>query len=488
MNITAQDLYNYTKCKHRVYLDAKADPSERGEVSVFVQMLWEMGLQTEAEYLDTLGAQEYENLASLSLDEAAIRTGELMRAGAALIYQGVIRAGDLIGRPDLLIRRDDASSRFGDFYYEAVDIKAGKGREERGGKRTKFKRHYAFQILFYRRILEVLQDYAPPSGRIVNVEKETEEFQAADISESFTSAFAEARALVEGSETSEPVLSSTCHQCPWYARCRRWVEGHQDPTLLFFVGKNKFQLKQAGLNTVQDIAAMDVAAYLKPPKKMPGLGKQTLARMKERARVMLGGKPVIRPGFEFPKGKKEIYFDIEDDPTQDLTYLYGLLVQDASGDWTYKNFLSESPADEKQTVREFWDYIARLSDTVFYVYSPKERSTLRKLMERYGLDPDVYDQYAANEYDLYTDLVVKYSDWPTYSYGIKNIARLVGFSWRDTDPSGANSIVWYNEYLKDQSKVNMLNRIVEYNEDDCRAMLAIKEFFEEQGRGDIQSL
>ena len=31
------------------------------------------------------------------------------------------------------------------------------------------------------------------------------------------------------------------------------------------------------------------------------------------------------------------------------------------------------------------------------------------------------------EYDLYQDLIVKYSDWPTYSYGIKQIAKLTGF-------------------------------------------------------------
>ena len=32
-------------------------------------------------------------------------------------------------------------------------------------------------------------------------------------------------------------------------------------------------------------------------------------------------------------------------------------------------------------------------------------------------------------------------------YGIKQIAKLTGFSWRDTDPGGANSIAWYNDYL-----------------------------------------
>ena len=55
MRITAQALYNITKCAHRVYLDANGDPKDRSEVGSFVKLLWELGLQTEREYLDTLG-------------------------------------------------------------------------------------------------------------------------------------------------------------------------------------------------------------------------------------------------------------------------------------------------------------------------------------------------------------------------------------------------------------------------------------------------
>jgi predicted RecB family nuclease len=55
---------------------------------------------------------------------------------------------------------------------------------------------------------------------------------------------------------------------------------------------------------------------------------------------------------------------------------------------------------------------------------------------------------------------------------------LIGFKWRDPDPSGANSIAWYNEHLKNPSNQAALERIIKYNEDDCRAMVAVKEYFE----------
>ena len=479
MTITAQDLYNYTKCAHRVFLDAHGDPAERSEVGEFVRLLWEMGLQTEREHLAGLAGIPYEDLSALPIEAAVKRTAELMAQGASLIYQGAIRAGDWLGRPDLLYRRDDASSKFGTYYYEPIDIKAGRGWEVRDGERKKFKEHYAFQILFYREILRKIQDYAPPLGRIINVNNEIEEFDPEDFAVDFRAALVEVEKLVKGTESSEPVLSGACGMCQWYKKCRRWVEATRDPTGLFFVGTQKFALKERGLATVEAIARMDVGKYLDGPNKIPRMGKTSLERMKKRAQVMVAGQPEIRPGYSFPEANEEIYFDIEDDPTQGLTYFFGMVLKDRSGRDEFLYFMADGPEEEENTVRLFWQFLNDHADATYYVYSPKERSTLRMLMRRYDLEEDVLKHYEQQEVDLY-GLVVKYSDWPTYSYSIKQIARQVGFDWRDTDPSGANSIAWYNEYRKDPDRKEWLERILQYNEDDCRAMIAIKDYFEKR--------
>jgi predicted RecB family nuclease len=243
------------------------------------------------------------------------------------------------------------------------------------------------------------------------------------------------------------------------------------------VGKIKFRLKEVGLNTVADLARMEVGKYLKPPFVIPRTGEKTLRRMKERAQVVLEGKPRIRPGYAFPETGFEIHFDIEDDPTRGVTYLYGLLEVRKGREPRFRYFLAERPEDEEKTIRAFWDYIRDAPEAPFYVYSHKERSTLKKLMEKYALDRDVFEKYVRTEFDLYQKLVVDYSDWPVFSYGIKFIADQIGFKWRDTDPSGVNSIVWYNDYLADPSRKDILNRILQYNEDDCRAMVALKNYF-----------
>ncbi len=474
--ITANDLYNLTKCAHRVYLDANGNSKDKVEVSPFVKLLWELGLQTECEYISLQGEGTVSDLQGLSIDAAWEETQRLLRAGAPLIYQGCLRDGVYVGRPDLLVKRE-GPSRLGSHYYEPIDIKAGRGWEERDGKRTKFKTHYAYQVLFYRLLLVRIQGSLPPMAHIINVDKEIEEFDPADFEAEFGAALAEAQRLIDGKESSEPVLGSHCQLCPWFARCERWVRETSDPTGLFFVGKQKFALKAAGLRTIADIARMNVQDFLKGPKKIPRMGETSLERMKIRAQVRLDGKPLIRDGYRFPERAREVFFDIEDDPTQGLTYLFGLLIREGRRHPRFEYLVARKPEEEESTVRAFWGFLAGGGDDVYYVYSPKERTTLRHLREKYDLDASVLEAYEAREYDLYHDLIVKYSDWPTYSYGIKQIAKQIGFKWRDPDPSGANSIAWYNEYLANPANEAALTRILKYNEDDCLAMVAVKDYF-----------
>jgi uncharacterized protein len=478
--ISAKDLYNYTKCLYRVYIDANGDPTEKGEVNEFTKLLWDMGLQTERDYLSSLGEKPVTDLSIDHPEEAWEKTLEAMQRGDELIYQGYLMNGRYRGRPDLLVKREEAPSRWGSYYYEPMDIKAGKGWEERDGRPVKFKEHYAYQMMFYRELLQVIQGYVPPLARIINVDQEIEEFDPAAFENDYREAKAEVEKLVSGVESSEPVLGSHCLQCEWFKHCEVWVKEKNDPTRIFFIGTTKFGLKQVGLKTARDIANMDIKKHLKPPFKVQHMGERSLERAKERARVVLDGRPEIRPGYSFPVVDREIYFDIEDDPTRGVTYLYGLYEIGQHQEPHYYYFLALNPDDEEQTIREFWEFLRDTDRALYYVYSHKERTTLKKLMERYSLDPDVFEKYVNVEYDLYQRLVVQYSDWPTFSYGLKFISKEIGFSWRDADPSGVNSIVWYNDYLADPSRRDIIDRILQYNEDDCRAMAAVKQYFVEK--------
>jgi uncharacterized protein len=73
--------------------------------------------------------------------------------------------------------------------------------------------------------------------------------------------------------------------------------------------------------------------------------------------------------------------------------------------------------------------------------------------------------------------VFENTDWPLSSYGLKPIAKLTGFSWSAEDAGGANSIAWYYNYLAGDDA--QMQKILTYNEEDCKATAHIKEWFVE---------
>ena len=50
--------------------------------------------------------------------------------------------------------------------------------------------------------------------------------------------------------------------------------------------------------------------------------------------------------------------------------------------------------------------------------------------------------------DLYIDVVRKATEWPTWDFSIKTLAKYLGFQWREANPSGAASIEWFDRWVK----------------------------------------
>ena len=107
-----------------------------------------------------------------------------------------------------------------------------------------------------------------------------------------------------------------------------------------------------------------------------------------------------------------------------------------------------------------------------YYYSKYERTIWRKLQIRYPTVCTADDIeglfHPSQSVDLYLDVVKKATEWSTRDYSIKTLAKFLGFSWRDTDPSGAASIEWFDRLTR-IGDATIKQRILDYNEDDCLA-------------------
>jgi predicted RecB family nuclease len=96
----------------------------------------------------------------------------------------------------------------------------------------------------------------------------------------------------------------------------------------------------------------------------------------------------------------------------------------------------------------------------------------RKLQAKY---PEVCDADAierlfdpARAIDLYGDVVLQATEWPTRDHSIKTLAKYLGFTWRDAHPSGAAAVEWFDRWCRAHDPA-VKQQILEYNEDDCRA-------------------
>ena len=62
--------------------------------------------------------------------------------------------------------------------------------------------------------------------------------------------------------------------------------------------------------------------------------------------------------------------------------------------------------------------------------------------------------------------------------GLKQLAASAGFQWRDVNPSGEASMLWYEVAtgVDDAAAMASRQRILDYNEDDCRATKSLRDW------------
>jgi uncharacterized protein len=481
-SITASMLYNLTSCEHRLYLDNFGDLSQRGEPNVFIQLLWEKGTLFEKEVMTALDLP-FLDLSSYRGEDKESRTREAMEQGVALIYCGRLSVDDLLGEPDLL-RKEGTG-------YVAGDIKSGSG-EEGNEEQGKLKKSYAVQLGLYTDILERMKCSPGRWGFIWDIHGKEVRYDFSqpqssrkpqtwwDLYQSFRQ---RAQDILEKHHSTQAAYNSgTCKLCEWYQPCLLDLQRKHDLTLLPELGRSKREALRHYFSTIQDFASADLSTLTHGKKTdIPGMGSGTLQKLHARAQLIAAGeqaRPYLRKVMDLPKHDSEIFFDIEVDPLRDHTYLHGFIERQHQENATeqFVAFFADQPTAEaeQEAFAKAIGYLHQHAHSQVYYYSKYERTLYRKLQAKY---PDVctldeiealFDPERAIAIDLYFDVVLKATEWPTRDYSIKSLAKYLGFIWRDTHPSGAASIEWFHRWVE-SGDLDIKQRILDYNEDDCRA-------------------
>jgi predicted RecB family nuclease len=453
--ITASMLYDLIACPHRVSMDLFANPAERDAVSPFIQLLWRKGAVHEHDIMDGGGIQALD-LSSFHDDEKERLTTEAMNRQEPLIYSGRITADDLVGEPDLL--------RWTSHGYVAGDIKSGAGEEGREDL-SKPKVHYAVQLALYTDILERKGVSAGRTPFIIDITGEEFTYDLDDLYgqrkpttlwAEYEAALLQARLIVGRLIESLPAYSSTCKLCWWYSRCTKKLEADDDLTLLPELGRTKRDTMLPHVATVTEFAGMDVDALIDGKKTLfQGIGPDVLRKFHARATLITSPnpRPYLSAPLMLPHSDIEVFFDIETDPMRDFCYLHGMLERRDGDNGTerFDAFFADdlSSEAERDACAQAWTYLSARPNAIVYFYSKYERTIWRALQRKY---PDVCtsDEIEAlfdpaRSVDLYYDVVQQVTMWPTRDHSIKTLAKFLGFQWRDTNPSGAASIEWFDQ-------------------------------------------
>jgi len=475
--MTASMLYDLVECPHRPSMDLFADPLKRDKLSPFVQLLWEKGTAYEQEVVAGLDIP-FLDLTPYSMEEKEIKTLEAIENKEPLIYRGRISAGDLLGEPDLLRLEEDG--------YVAGDIKSGSA-EEGGGDDPRPKKHYAVQLALYTDILERKQLSTRREPFVWDIrglevtyalDELTGKKDPTTLWKIYQEKLDEARRIVNQAEKSIPAYSSKCKLCHWKTECLKTLEKSDDLTLLPELGRTKRDVLLNEIKTVEDLANTPIEPFIEGRGTIfRGIGIKTLEKFKARADLVKSqhAEPYLTEPVNLPDSERELFFDIEVDPMQDFCYLHGFVERSKSDNSTerYVAFYATdlSNAAEEKAFADALNYIRQNQPCTIYYYSKYERTMWRKLQLKY---PD-----ACNAEEIETlfapgssidllEVVRKYTEWPTRDHSIKTLAQYLKFKWRDTDPSGAASIEWFQRWSENKDQ-KIKQRILQYNEDDCLA-------------------
>jgi uncharacterized protein len=461
-------------------MDLCGNPDDRDPISPFIQLLWDKGTAFEKEVIESLKLP-FENLRDSPTKEKEKLTLKAMEQGRDLIYGGRIRAGNLLGEPDLLRRRDNK--------YEAIDIKSGAGLEgESEGFEGRPKKHYAVQLALYTDILERIGLSAGRCAFIwdVNgkdVKYELDEPQGKRTPETLWNAYEsileKARKIVAKQFDTLPALSAICKLCHWRSVCTDKLEEMDDLTLIPELGRSRRDALAPYIKSLKHLITADFTSLVKGDRTIiPRVSPEMLFKFQARAKLQKDpdAKPYLKESLDIPSTDLELFYDIETDPMRDICYLHGFVERRGKDVTTekYIYFFAENATDneEKRVFADALDYVETSQHCAIYYYSSYEKAQWCKLQKKY---PQIVTEGQIEEIfsrdttvDLYHDVVKSNTEWPTRDYSIKTLAKYLGFKWRDTDPSGAASIEWYNRWMN-KGDESSRSRILEYNEDDCRA-------------------
>jgi predicted RecB family nuclease len=490
--LSASDLINHLECPHLTQLDIEVALGriELTETrSDTTELVARKGDEHERDYLvqlryDGREIVEIQDEPGLEGTRAgARRTVEAMRAGAEVIYQGVLFDGvRWRGHSDFL-HRVERPSELGAFSYEVADTKLAR----------RVKPYFLLQLCFYSELIEQVQGLAPEWMHVVLGTRESQSFRLAEFAAYYRSVKHGFQAIVDaGLSATYPEPVEHCALCRWEEHCVAQRAADDHLSLVARIQRSqRTRLLERGIATVTQLAAAE------PAHRPPRIGSGTFESLRAHARLQVDQRrsgqlryelltPEAGCGFaHLPQPSTgDVFFDMEGDPFFDdgLEYLFGcgfMGSPDKNQD-QFKSFWATNRSSEKRAFERFVDFVIerleRFPDLHVYHYASYEASAIKRLMGLHATREEEVDRLLRGKVlvDLHT-VVRQGLRVGQPSYSIKSIEAFY-MGKRDTEVTeGGDSIVAFERFLETGDR-SLLESIERYNGDDCRSTHLLREW------------
>jgi len=259
-----------------------------------------------------------------------------------------------------------------------------------------------------------------------------------------------------------PVLNKHCAECEFESRCRRIAIEKDDLSLLTTLGeKERIKQNAKGIFTVIQLSYTFRPRRHSSPtllKHQPAL--KALAIRKNQIHVL--GTPALN------LSGTPVYIDVEGDPDRDFYYLIGLRVV-SGGSSVHHSFWANDQADERRIWADCLHTLGSINTPQLIHYGSYETRFLKRMVIRY---PDIGNPTLINQLVLsplnLLSVIYAHVYFPTYSNGLKEVARYLGFRWSDSGASGLTALFWRSHWESSHEPL-LKQKLLTYNAEDCEA-------------------
>ncbi len=532
LRLAASDVANFLACRRLTQLDllrARGELRPPREFDIGFQDLVRRGEVHERAVLERFRAEGLDVVDVSGAQDGAAATAEGIRGGAGVVYQGTLAGGGpgaaLFGRPDFLVRADllpapDGEPRPGGVHYEVVDAKLARSAKARA----------VLQTAFYSQLLSGVQGIAPRWMHLALGDGEFASFKVDDFAAYERQTRRRLEAAIGGDPAAEvyPEPVEHCAICRWRDMCRERRRTDDDLSLVAGMATGQRRaLKGAGISTRRGFAGL---AGL---PRLDRVSPDALERAQRQARLQVASEDdrVVRYEILDPErdadgalvanrgllalpepAAGDLFFDIEgarhyseDSREFGLQYLFGVVDTAEAGEAglpRYTQIWAFDRAGEKRAFEELIDFIAerraRHPGLHVYHYNHYEPTSVDHLTELHGTRQEavgaLMGRFATREDEVddlfrlgvFVDLyrVVRQGVRAgVESYSIKRLEPLCGYDRRVDLKVATVSLIALEAALEDGTAAgdDEQRRVAAgYNEDDCRATLALRDWLEER--------